>query len=52
MISAVADVRGLRVRRALPAAVLMYHRIGHRDIDPLGLFLSPENFAAHVAAQA
>ena len=50
MVAAVADVRGIRVRRALPAAVLMYHRIEHRDVDPLGLFVSPENFAAQIAA--
>src|SRR6201986_3600274 len=29
-------------------AILMYHRIATPDVDPWGLSVSPERFAAHV----
>ncbi len=38
----------LRSRLAPRAAVLMYHGVGEVDIDPWGLFVTPEHFAQHV----
>lgn len=41
-----------RRRSTVPAAgvglVLMYHGVGEVDIDPWGLFVSPDNFTAHL----
>ena len=45
-----ADTQGLRLRRGPAAAVLMYHRIERRAVDPLALFVTPDNFAAQIAA--
>ncbi|MDH3682288.1 MAG: polysaccharide deacetylase family protein, partial [Acidimicrobiia bacterium] len=38
----------LRGRFSTSAAVLMYHAIGAVDVDPWGLFVTPENFADHL----
>jgi len=37
-------------RRRSGPAILMYHRIATPDVDPWGLSVSPERFAAHVQA--
>jgi peptidoglycan/xylan/chitin deacetylase (PgdA/CDA1 family) len=37
-------------RRTGGPAILMYHRIATPDVDPWGLSVSPERFAAHVQA--
>ena len=37
-------------RRRGGPAILMYHRIATPDVDPWGLSVSPERFAAHVQA--
>lgn len=37
-----------RTRLDHRAAVLMYHGVGDVDIDPWGLFVSPDNFAEHL----
>src|SRR6516225_11294141 len=37
-----------RFRRRGGPAILMYHRIATPDVDPWGLSVSPERFAAHV----
>jgi len=37
-------------RRKGGPAILMYHRIATPDVDPWGLSVSPERFAAHVQA--
>lgn len=40
--------RDVGARATAPTVILMYHRIGAPDDDPLQLFVSPENFRAQM----
>ena len=41
--------RQARIRRSHPQAIiLMYHRVGQKDVDPWDLCVTPENFEAHL----